>query len=165
MGARADAPDHERSARRVRNAEREDGNALGGAPCRALGWTARVLRQTASRVPDGLELPVRHRTSSRPDHHVPAPDGIQGAADLRSEWRRALAFGVLVVRGPPLLPCGELQRAGAGVFSLLEKTIEDDHRLADRPRFDGSRRGAAYDALDLFTKNLPLPMQHIACPA
>ena len=62
-----------------------------GTPARrALGRHARVLRQPAPRVADGVELPVRHRASSRADLDLPAADGIDGAADLRAERRRAV---------------------------------------------------------------------------
>ena len=47
----------------------------------------------ASRVADGVELPLRHRPSPRPDQHLPAADGIDGAADLRAERRRAVTDG------------------------------------------------------------------------
>ena len=46
--------------------------------------------QRAAGVADGVELPLRHRPSSRPDHDLPAADGIDRPADLRTERRRAL---------------------------------------------------------------------------
>ena len=65
--------------------------ALEGAARRALGRHARVLRQAAARVADGVELSLRHRSPPRTDHDLPAADGIDGAADLRAERRRAVA--------------------------------------------------------------------------
>ena len=44
----------------------------------------------AAGVADGLELPVRHRAPSRPDHDVPAPDGLDRAAGVRPERGRTV---------------------------------------------------------------------------
>ena len=49
-----------------------------------------VLLQVFLHVGDGLELPVRHRAPSRPDHDVSARDGLDRAADLRTERGRAV---------------------------------------------------------------------------
>ena len=64
-----------------------------GIPRWPLRWNARVLRQSAADLADGVELSVRHRAPSRPDHDVPPADGLHGAADLRAERRRALSDG------------------------------------------------------------------------
>ena len=65
--------------------------ALEGSARREVERHARVLRQPAPRVADGLELPLRHRAPPRADHDVPAADGIDRAADLRAERGRAVA--------------------------------------------------------------------------
>ncbi len=54
-------------------------------PAGTLDRHARVLRQLAAGVADGVELPLRHRPPSRPDHHLPAADGFDRAADLWAE--------------------------------------------------------------------------------
>ena len=51
----------------------------------------RVLRAATPAVADGVELPVRHRPPSRADHDLSAADGLDGAADLRPERRRAVS--------------------------------------------------------------------------
>ncbi len=43
----------------------------------------------AVRITDGMELPLRHRSPPWPDNHLSAADGIDGAANLRAERRRA----------------------------------------------------------------------------
>jgi hypothetical protein len=53
--------------------------------------TLEFFGQQTPRRADGLELPLRHRPSPRADHDLPAPDGIDRAADLRAERRRAVA--------------------------------------------------------------------------
>ncbi len=47
-------------------------------------WTGTVqlLRPRPLGVGDGVELLVRHRPPSRPDHHVFAADGFNGPSDL-----------------------------------------------------------------------------------
>ena len=52
-------------------------------------WTGELeffgSSRSASR--NGVGVPVRHRPPSRPDHDLPAADGVEGAADLRAERR------------------------------------------------------------------------------
>src|SRR5689334_3785149 len=51
---------------------------------------AGLVRQAASGGADGVEFPVRHRAPSRTDLDVPPRDGVDCAADLRTQRRRAL---------------------------------------------------------------------------
>ena len=78
----------------VRDAERRNGRALESIARRALGRLARFLRSRAARVADGVELSLRHRSSSRANHDLPAADGIDRAASLRAERRRTVAHGI-----------------------------------------------------------------------
>ena len=55
---------------------------LDGLVRRALGRHAGLLWKAAPGLADGVEFSVRHRSSPRPDHDLPAADGIHGAADL-----------------------------------------------------------------------------------
>src|SRR5262245_14386601 len=84
------ASNDESVAGHLRQAKRGHREAMEGAANHSLGWLARVLRQAAARVADGLELPLRHRPSSRADFHIPASDGIDGPANLRTKRRRTL---------------------------------------------------------------------------
>ena len=50
--------------------------------------TLEFFGSSAAGIADGVELPVRHRAPPRPDHHLPAADGFDRAADLRAERGR-----------------------------------------------------------------------------
>src|SRR5262245_27816285 len=91
MGSAADTRHDERGSRGIRKAERRLAGTLAGAAAGALGGIAGVLRPSAAGLADGVELPLRHRSSSRSDYDLPAADGIEGAADLRSKRRRTVA--------------------------------------------------------------------------
>src|SRR5690606_22929970 len=60
-------------------------------------------RRRAARLGDGVELPLRHRSSPRADHHLPASDGLHGPAGLRTQRGRADgdAFVVTPAAGRP----------------------------------------------------------------
>ena len=63
-----------------------------GRRCPPTRWdgTLEFFGSQRPGVADGVELPVRHRAPPRPDHDLPAADGIDRAADLRTERRRAV---------------------------------------------------------------------------
>src|SRR5687767_8014037 len=90
MESAADSRDHEGSARRVRQGERSNDGAMEGTARRALGRRAGILRKPEASITNGLELSLRHRSPPGSDLDVPAPDGIEGAADLWAERRRAV---------------------------------------------------------------------------
>src|SRR5262245_24608820 len=90
MGATAHAVDDEGSGRRVRETGRRSSDELASAARRPVEWHARVLRQRAARVADGVELSLRHRASSRAAHDLSATDGIDGAANLWAKRGRAV---------------------------------------------------------------------------
>src|SRR5688500_7407302 len=92
MGAAGNARDDEGDRRSIREAERRAAAALERAARLALERHARLLRKGKAGVANGVELPLRHRSPSRPDHDLSAPDGCKGSPDLWAEWRRTVAM-------------------------------------------------------------------------
>ena len=113
----------------LREAERGHRPALEGAARRALGRHARVLRQPAAGVADGVELPLRHRAPPRADHDLPAPDGLEGPADLRTERRRAV--NERVAGATPA------RRISNQDPTLFKQHRDEYYRLLDRVRGTG----------------------------
>jgi hypothetical protein len=74
---------------------------LKALPAARWDGTLEFLRQPASCLDHGVELPVRHRAPPRPDLDLPAADGSDRAADLRTQWRRAV-IDVCPRRAAPL---------------------------------------------------------------
>ena len=95
--------DDQGDARHLRQAKRGHRPPVEGAARRALEWNPRFFRRSAAGGADGVEFSLRHRAPSRPDHDLPPPDGIDGAADLRTERGRALAEQLA-------LECGSLPK-------------------------------------------------------
>src|SRR5687767_12781476 len=90
MGACTCARDVERPLRGLRRAERQHRAAITVAAYRALGGNIHILWECAPGGADGVEFPVRHRPSSRPDHDVSSAHGFDGPANIRAECRRTV---------------------------------------------------------------------------
>ena len=89
-GARSLAASDKGIVRHLREAECGYRPAIEGAARRTLGRHVRVLRRSATGVADGVELSFRHRAPPRADFYLPAPDGIDRSANLRTERGRAI---------------------------------------------------------------------------
>src|SRR5688572_27761983 len=90
MESATHAGDDERSDRGLWQAERVNAAAMEHVNGSAVGGYAGFLRNTAAGFGDGMEFPLRHRSPSRPDHHLPEADGIHRSADLRPQRGRTV---------------------------------------------------------------------------
>ena len=86
MGAAADAGDDEGSAStRMRSRAPTMPQRWKALPAARWDGTLEFFGNQRPGVAHGLEFSLRHRSPSRADHDLPSADGIDGAADLRTE--------------------------------------------------------------------------------
>ena len=98
---------------------------------RAVERHARVLRRSATGAADGVELLVRHRAPSRADHDVPASDGLDRPADLRTERGRAVGW----VRRRPGGLLGATPEGHSGVRSCFLQRCPRERTIGVRSCF------------------------------